>query len=300
MKTKKNTVSIGIPAYNEAANVAKLLSSLIGQEGEFEMKEIKVVCDGCEDETAKLARAVPGGRGIVKVIEGRERMGKSARLNQIYESASGDILVTLDGDTLINDKHFIEKLIGLIEDGLYEIVSNRQKPVKPESFFERVLYTGMSIRDEIVEKYKRGDNIYTCHGMSRAHSKRFYRKFRLPEVVAEDAYCYLWSKDNGMGYGYVKNAVNYYKIPSSLVDHARQSVRFFQAQEGLKNYFGEKKVVEAHRLPFVLSAQITAKFLMKKPLETIVYMFIRMLMKLRSLFGNTEAKWQVAVSTKKY
>jgi len=49
------TVSIGIPAYNEEANIGKLLSSLIKQkEAGFIIKEIIVVSDQSTDKTDEI------------------------------------------------------------------------------------------------------------------------------------------------------------------------------------------------------------------------------------------------------
>ena len=49
---KKLTVTIGIPAYNEEANVRNLLVSLLAQkETNFKLQEIIVVSDGSTDKT---------------------------------------------------------------------------------------------------------------------------------------------------------------------------------------------------------------------------------------------------------
>ena len=54
---KKPTVTIGIPAHNEEANIANMLNSVISQEQKsFFLEKIIVALDGCTDNTESEAR----------------------------------------------------------------------------------------------------------------------------------------------------------------------------------------------------------------------------------------------------
>ena len=66
-------ISVVIPAYNEEAVIGRLLTSLRGRSAG---DEIIVVCDGCSDRTAEVARSFAG----VEVIE-KARGGKPSALN---------------------------------------------------------------------------------------------------------------------------------------------------------------------------------------------------------------------------
>lgn len=75
-------VSIVVPAYNEAANIRRLLVSLLEQDTKISrVVEIVVVASGCTDDTAEVAREVGRGRPGVHVHVQERRAGKVAAIN---------------------------------------------------------------------------------------------------------------------------------------------------------------------------------------------------------------------------
>ena len=84
MKTKKPTVTIGIPAYNEEANIGVLLRAIVKQrETDFVLKKIIVVSDKSTDNTANEVKKIKDSR--IKLIENRVRRGKVYNQNKIFE-----------------------------------------------------------------------------------------------------------------------------------------------------------------------------------------------------------------------
>jgi len=89
-------VSIIVPAFNEERVVARTIDTLI--EADYPHKEIIVVDDGSQDTTYEVAsRYVNRG---VKVIR-RPNGGKFAALNTGLAFTTGEIVVTVDADSLI-------------------------------------------------------------------------------------------------------------------------------------------------------------------------------------------------------
>lgn len=87
--------SVVIPAHNEEASIADTLSSLLvdAAEGEF---EVVVVCNGCTDSTADLARCSPGV-GVVELVE----PSKIAALREGDRQTDVFPRIYLDGDVLL-------------------------------------------------------------------------------------------------------------------------------------------------------------------------------------------------------
>jgi len=110
MMKKIPTISIGIPAYNEEANIGNLLESILSQKQDsFVLKEMIVISDGSTDRTVQEAKKVSDER--VKVIEGIERRGQAYRQNEICSRASADFLVLLNADILIKNNSLFIKIM---------------------------------------------------------------------------------------------------------------------------------------------------------------------------------------------
>ncbi|GAA3813125.1 glycosyltransferase [Streptomyces coacervatus] len=91
-------VSVIVPAYNEKECIANTLESLAQSTHPI---EVIVVDDGSTDGTSEIAREAARSLGMtnVRVIR-QENAGKPAALNNGVRSASYDIVVMMDGDTV--------------------------------------------------------------------------------------------------------------------------------------------------------------------------------------------------------
>lgn len=93
--------SVVLAAYNEATVIARTLETVLASD--YPVREIIVVDDGSTDATASVVRQVQqsAGPSVPIVLVQQENTGKSAALNHGLSHASGDIIVTLDADTII-------------------------------------------------------------------------------------------------------------------------------------------------------------------------------------------------------
>ena len=93
------SISVIIPVLNEAATLPELI-----QRTEATLKllsrpyEIILVDDGSEDDTPVVLRELTAGRPHLCVVRFRRNYGKAAALSVGFARASGDFLITLDGD----------------------------------------------------------------------------------------------------------------------------------------------------------------------------------------------------------
>jgi poly-beta-1,6 N-acetyl-D-glucosamine synthase len=108
--TYKPRVSIIVPAYNEEKVVARTIETLI--EADYPDKEIIIVDDGSKDSTFDVASRY-AQRGL-KIIR-RPNGGKFAALNTGIAFSSGEIIVTVDADSLIG-RASISQLVRGFED----------------------------------------------------------------------------------------------------------------------------------------------------------------------------------------
>lgn len=227
---KKPTITIGIPAYNEEVSIGNLIKSLLAQkENSFELKKIIVSSDGSTDETAKIVREFKSNK--ILLLDNKKRRGQSYGQNQIIKLCDSDILILLNADIVLKDLLFLYKITYPIIKKNSDLVSCDLEPIEPITSIEKVLYISTKIKNSIYKSYKNSLNIYTCHGSARAFSKRLYSKLNFKNIVAEDAYSYLFCILNNFKYSYTTKTKVLFKLSHNLVDHEKQSVRFFKSKK---------------------------------------------------------------------
>jgi cellulose synthase/poly-beta-1,6-N-acetylglucosamine synthase-like glycosyltransferase len=92
-------VSVIVPAFNEAAGIERAVRSLAG--GDYPAHEVVVVDDGSADGTGEIVErlGLPG----VRLIR-QPNAGKAAALSAGLAVASGEVVVTVDADTVFENQ----------------------------------------------------------------------------------------------------------------------------------------------------------------------------------------------------
>lgn len=106
------SLSILVPAYNEGGYIGRCIDALAAAKYSGP-KEIIVVDDGSTDTTYREARAHATDETYVLR---RENGGKHAALNTGLERASGDVVVTVDADSRIDESALVEIVTDLQAD----------------------------------------------------------------------------------------------------------------------------------------------------------------------------------------
>lgn len=135
MENGKPYVSVVVPVYNEEGNVVELHRRIRESCGKIERPfEIILVDDGSTDKTTELCR----GLSHLTLIEFRRNFGQTAAFDAGIKRATGDIVITMDGD-LQNDPADIPLLLAEMDKG-FDIVSgwrHKRKDTLMKRFFSR-------------------------------------------------------------------------------------------------------------------------------------------------------------------
>jgi peptidoglycan/xylan/chitin deacetylase (PgdA/CDA1 family)/glycosyltransferase involved in cell wall biosynthesis len=112
-------VSVIVPAYNEAANIAATVRSLVASR--YPRLEVIVVDDGSSDGTAEIVErlGLPG----VRVVR-QANAGKPAALNTGARHARGGLLVLVDGDTVFQPDTVYNLVQGFADPAVGAISGN--------------------------------------------------------------------------------------------------------------------------------------------------------------------------------
>jgi peptidoglycan/xylan/chitin deacetylase (PgdA/CDA1 family)/glycosyltransferase involved in cell wall biosynthesis len=92
-------VSVIVPAFNEATGIERAVKSLAG--GDYPAHEVVVVDDGSNDGTGEIVEGLDLPR--VRVLR-QPNAGKAAALSAGLAVASGEVIVTVDADTVFEDQ----------------------------------------------------------------------------------------------------------------------------------------------------------------------------------------------------
>jgi len=122
-----------MPAYNEAENVADKLRNLAAVDYPSDKLKISLICDGCSDKTAHIARQVSLETECqhlnIYIQEKRKNRGKVAIVNEAVSASTSDIIALSDISALISIDalliavaHFNDPKIGVVS-GSYRLLS---------------------------------------------------------------------------------------------------------------------------------------------------------------------------------
>ncbi len=119
-------VSVVVPTYNEVDNVQLLYDGLVKVLRQLDRQfEILFVDDGSSDGTVERLRGIAGQDQNVKVVQFRRNFGQTAAMHAGIQMATGDVIITMDGD-LQNDPSDIPMLLEKIDEG-FDLVHGWRK-----------------------------------------------------------------------------------------------------------------------------------------------------------------------------
>ena len=297
----KKKISIIVPAYNEEENVVALLSSIFLQKNtNFVINEILLLLDGCSDETYVRSKSLDNKK--IKIINGKKRIGKSARINQGFQKATSEIIVLLDGDVRLFSKYTLSHLVAcFLAHKNVGLVSGRAIPDLGNTFIEKAIYTSIKPYEELIDSYNAGNNIFACKGVLLAVSRKFAKQVMIPnEIFANDAYLYFSCLQKGYSFRYAKKATVLYYLPKTISDHIKQNSRFIAGGASMEHIFGDIVTNEFRHARPILIKKLIKQFI-HFPLEsTAIFLlntYCRILLYINSVF--IIQTWSVASSTKR-
>jgi cellulose synthase/poly-beta-1,6-N-acetylglucosamine synthase-like glycosyltransferase/peptidoglycan/xylan/chitin deacetylase (PgdA/CDA1 family) len=220
-------VSILIPAYNEAPGIeAAVLSLASSQYPDF---EIVVVDDGSTDATAELVERLIATRGLshVRLVRQTNR-GKSGALNVALRHTRGEIVVTVDGDTVF-ERDALAALVRPFSCGEVGAVSGNTKVANRGGLLGRWQHL------EYIMGFNLDRRLYDLAGCMPTVPGAIgaFRRAALDEVhgfsddtLAEDTDLTMALHRAGWRVVYEEGAIAWTEAPSSLRDLWRQRYRW--------------------------------------------------------------------------
>ena len=128
-------ISVGVMAYNEEANIGRLLRSILCQDfTHCSFNEIFVVASGCTDRTEEIVRDFMEDDRRIQLLVQSRREGKASAINLFLSKASGNILLLESADT-IPEKDAFEKLVAPFQNPHIGMTGAHPIPVNSNDSF---------------------------------------------------------------------------------------------------------------------------------------------------------------------
>lgn len=289
------SLTIGIPVYNEEANISELLSRLLSQkEVGFKINKIIVISDGSTDSTVERVKEIADPR--VALITYKDRKGPHERLNEILGNlpSKTDAFLPFEGDWLPQGDSYIANLFKAIPaDGIYSIVMGVSRPTEPTSYINSVMNFGFYLRNDIFETAASWPNLYLFS--MGVLSKKFFEMFRWDPNFHDDSFCFRKAVESGLPLVRSEDSTVLFKTVGSIKDYLLQSGKFVKArksEETQSNIY--RPEINLRKAIFIVF-----KHFVKQPLLFCSYISLLCIGRICSVFlPEYTSRWQVYYSSK--
>lgn len=180
-------VSVLIPASNEALYIGHCLEALMASDPAPALPvEVIVVANGCQDDTAAVARgfeALAGERGWQLSVLDLSEGGKIGALNAGDAAASGTIRIYLDADVLVSPSLLAEVTDALMADA--PCFATGTPVVAPAKSWLTTQYARFWKRLPFVNSGAPGFGLFAVNSAGRARWGSF------PNIISDDTFVRL-------------------------------------------------------------------------------------------------------------
>lgn len=222
--------SVGITAYNEEANIGKLLAAMLTQElKQVEITEIIVVASGCVDNTVSIIQEYAAKDSRIKMIVQENREGKTSAINRFLAVAKEEICVLQSGDTLPRCDS-IENLVKPFENPNVGMTGAQKIPVNvPEHVVGYMSHLRLQMEHQL------------CLEIPRLGELIAFRKVfnqLPPDVAMDEAFVEAIVIKRGLEVHYAPDAVVYNMGPETLGEFILQRRRNYAGHLHLVHKYG--------------------------------------------------------------
>lgn len=231
-------MTVIIPAFNEGPMVGQTIDSIAQASYPRGRLEIFVVDDGSRDDTWQhITSAANRNPGLVTPLRFTENRGKRAALEAGFERARGEIVVTIDSDSVIEPQTLLE-LAGPFRDPKVGAVAgkvsafNRYSGIIPRMLHVRFVLSFDMLR-AVQSTY---GTVYCCPGALSAYRLSAVRKVMQrwrnqtflwsPCTFGEDRALTNLILDQGLNTVYQRNAVVHTIVPETYGKLAKMYLRW--------------------------------------------------------------------------
>jgi cellulose synthase/poly-beta-1,6-N-acetylglucosamine synthase-like glycosyltransferase len=281
-------------AYNEEANIGRLLDGLLAQKTRVaSLDEIIVVASGCTDRTEEIARTYAERDPRVRLLVQPKKEGKASAVNLLIANTWCEVIILQSADTL-PEPDTIEQLILPMRDPDVGMVGGHPVPTNPKTTF-------MGYAAHLVwELHHQIALVHPKMGELIAFRNIFHQ---IPyDTAVDEASIEPLIVGQGRTLRYAPKAIVYNRGPATVRDFIKQRRRIFAGHVYLKDTLGYKvSTMSAFRSAWALlrAARLDWRYFCWAPGVVALEAFVRLLATYDYVFWKKKPyNWAVATTTK--
>lgn len=281
-------VTIIIPAYNEEKTIESTIKSALSLHYPKEKLEIVVVNDGSKDKTYELAKTFESQTNPVVKVLTKQNGGKGTALNLGLKHSSGEIIITMDADTLVDEKA-LQILVGNFTSEKVVAATPAMGVYKPKTIWQRIqqieYYMGVFLR----KSFSTMNSIHITPGAFSAYRKSFFDKYGGYDEknITEDLEIALRIQSKNLIIANAPHAAVYTKGPSTFRGLLIQRRRWYTGL--ITNLWNYKKLFGPKTGSLGVVVLPTAVITVTLGIIVTVYTVIRQLINLQSELSSLQA-----------
>jgi biofilm PGA synthesis N-glycosyltransferase PgaC len=211
--------SVGIMAFNEEANIANAINTVLEQKPVWgKIAELIVVASGCTDRTCEIVACLACDDPRIRLIVEEQRSGKASAVNLFIDAARSPILMLVSADILVKDEA-IDALCQHFHDPTIGMVGGHPIPVNDEgTFLGHAVHLLWRLHDEISrESPKLGEFVAFRNIVPSIPRDSAVDEISLQALITQSGY----------RLAYEPRAIVYNTGPTTLGDFLRQRRRIY-------------------------------------------------------------------------
>lgn len=284
---KMASVTVVIPAFNEAANIANLTHQVLSElwTKRLYLDKIIIVDDGSDDGTRAITDRLQLEDNRVCVIRHAQRYGKNHGVREGIAASKSHFTAFLDADILLAPGCLTATISLLVNEPSLAAVSCISDPLPARTWRERASRFQAVL---ITELRRMGQD-----SLLRVWAIRtpVLADLTLPDDVADDQYIMCWLRHHGYSYALHPDVASYFKPAVGLRDFAKQTVRTRRGVQDIDRIFPPTPTTNRRRI----IRRALAQAVLREPLGFLLYLAWR------SIIAVTPTKfWLPSVALSKH
>ena len=238
-------ITIAIPTFNQAAFIEKAVESALAQD--YPQLEVIVADDASSDNTGDLLKKYAGDPRF-RYRRNEENLGRTGNYkNILYQLATGEWYINLDGDDYLNDPAFIslavkqieknnDHLVAVIANSLVLDEKNNSSVLYSSNYTDEQLVSGRQFLQDVAAQRAQTTHLSTLYNRQKAMETGFYHLdilssdfesiYRLAlqgDIVYLKTTAGTWRKHgaNAVEQKSVREMIKNLSLPASVDDYAK-------------------------------------------------------------------------------